>query len=378
MNHYKFPKFCKKVVLLISVLMINSGLLIADNNKSSLEILFIGSSYFNFNDLPNLVNNLASHSGKEIYIDQYIPCGLYLADHASSSMTETKINERNWDYVILQGVGSLMAYPDYYTHHPVYPALVSLKNKILANCASTQIVFCLPWAYEDGMTWVQGWTDTYEDMQIIIYNKTIEYSNSIGFTIAPVGWAWYKVLDDKNYPLHYLHMSDWNHPSLKGSYIMACVIYSTVFQESTNNISYYSDLSSDDAKYFQSVGSNTVLDDLDLWNITTYIDTTYSDTTYTDIPSNNILQSGKSILYQNYPNPFNSKTQIKYYLHKECVVKLEVFDFLGKKYATLINKQQSQGSYSIKFDGSDLNNGIYFFSLKTNNSYQIKKMQLMK
>lgn len=219
-------------------------------------------------------------------------------------MTETKINERNWDYVILQGVGSLMAYPDYYTHHPVYPALLSLKNKIHTNCASTQIVFCLPWAYEDGMTWVEGWTDTYEDMQIIIYNKTIEYSNSIGFTIAPVGWAWYKVLDDKNYPLHYLHMSDWNHPSLKGSYLMACVIYSTIFQESTDNISYYSDLSSDDAKYFQSIGSNTVLDDIDLWNITTYIDTTHSDTTDTDITSNNIVQPNKSILYQNYPNPF--------------------------------------------------------------------------
>ncbi len=30
-----------------------------------------------------------------------------------------------------------------------------------------------------------------------------------------------------------VHMSDWNHPSLKGSYLMACVIYSAVFQEST-------------------------------------------------------------------------------------------------------------------------------------------------
>ena len=84
MSYFQFLKFYKKAVILLSVLMINFGFLFAGNNKSSLEILFIGSSYFNFNNLPNLVNNLASHSGKEIYIDQYIPSGLYRSRDNSS------------------------------------------------------------------------------------------------------------------------------------------------------------------------------------------------------------------------------------------------------------------------------------------------------
>ena len=159
-----------------------------------------------------------------------------------------------------------MAYPEYYTAHPAYPALVTLKGKILDNCASTRIIYCLPWAYEDGMTWL-GWPDTYEDMQLKIYNRTIEYSNDIGFTIAPVGWAWNKVLVDKEFPLHYLHLRDWNHPSSKGSYLMACVIFSTVFQESSVDISYYAELPKDEAVYFQTVASNIVLDSLHVWNI---------------------------------------------------------------------------------------------------------------
>ncbi len=237
------------------------------DSSSSIIILFIGSSYFAYNRLPDIVNNLSDQNSKSVDIHSAITSGLYLADHANLASTESKINEKEWDYVILQGVGSLMAYPEYYTHHPVYPALITLQNKILANCNTTRIVYCLPWAYEDGMTWLSGWTDDYAAMQKKIFDNTIAYSDALGLIISPVGWAWNTVLQEKNYPLHYLHMSDWNHPSLKGSYLMACVIYSTIFQESTTGTDYYANISENEAVYFQEVASSTVLDSLELWNI---------------------------------------------------------------------------------------------------------------
>jgi hypothetical protein len=237
---------------------------VQENN--SIEILFIGSSYFSYNDLTTLFENLAISSDKLVSISDQITKG-YLADHASSSSTEEKINEKNWDYVILQGVGSLTAYPTYYTHHPVLPALDTLQNRIMKNCESTQMVFCLPWAFEDGMTWVPGWTDTYTDMQLKIYNNTLKWADALDFVISPVGWAWNTVLSEKNFPLHYLHMRDWNHPSLKGSYLMACVIYSTVYRESSIGINYYGGLTKTEAEYFQLVASNTVLNNLETWNI---------------------------------------------------------------------------------------------------------------
>jgi Secretion system C-terminal sorting domain len=365
----------KKIFLVILIVTCNSKFIVANDNEP-LEILFIGSSYFNYNNLPDLFKNLTSTTGKDVFISKYAVNGMLLVDHANNPATIAKINERNWDFIILQGVGVTIAYPDYNQDQNAYPALVKLSQRIYNNCKSTRILFCLPWAFEDGMTWVQGWTDTYEDMQEIIYSNTIDFSNALGFTIAPVGWAWYQILDDKNYPLHYLHMSDWNHPNEKGSYIMACSIYSSIFLESTNEISYYADLTEEDAKYFQNVASNIVLDDTVLWNISTYIDTTAANnlkpTNIIDYSNNN-----KTILYQNFPNPFNSNTQIKYELDCKSSVKFEIFDLSGKKYLT-INKQQEAGVHFFNFDGSKLKSDIYFYSITTNKGSWVKKMHLIK
>ena len=232
------------------------------------EILFIGSSYFTYNNLPEMVRVLSENMGKTVTIDAAMRNGLYLDDHAAMATTEAKINERDWDYIVLQGGGLVMAYPDSFPdYHPVYPALVTLKNKIMANCAATKIVFEMPWAFEDGMIWVSGWTDEYPEMQQKIYDNTLAYSESIGFVVSPVGWAWNTVLYEKKYPLHYLHLSDWNHPSLKGSYLMACVIYSTIFRESTVGAEYSAGISEEEVSYFQSIASDMVLDSLDLWHI---------------------------------------------------------------------------------------------------------------
>ncbi|MCK5838652.1 MAG: T9SS type A sorting domain-containing protein, partial [Bacteroidales bacterium] len=226
-------------------------------------------------------------------------------------------------------------------------------------------VFCLPWAFEDGMTWYQNWTDTYEDMQIHIYNNTLQYSEEIGFEIAPVGWAWYAVLEEYNYPLHYLHMSDWNHPSLKGSYLMACVIYSTVFQESTVGNPYHSGIPEVEATYFQTVASDTVLTNLERWNIT-------------PLTSINTKPSTQSLfhLYQNYPNPVNHTTTINYFIQKNRMVKINIIDALGTKVATLVDEEQSPGNYTVKFDATAFSGGIYFYQMIVGRFCQTKIMIL--
>lgn len=239
---------------------------ISESTNENLDVLFIGSSYFYYNNLSELFTNLAENSGKEVNAVSHIAKG-YLSDHAGYISTESKINETDWDFIILQGVGTGTAYPEVYTNHPVLPALESLQTKILNNCENTKIVFCMPWAFEDGMTWLAGWTDTYTEMQFKIYENTIKWADSLNIFVAPVGWAWNTVLNEKNFPLHYLHLSDWNHPSLKGSYLMACVIYSTIYQKSCTEIPYYAGLKNDGADYFQEVASDIVLNNLETWNI---------------------------------------------------------------------------------------------------------------
>ena len=354
-------------ILYIVIIGLNHNHLSAkgNSNRDTCDILLIGSSYFNFNNLADLVQNMADSSNIEICIQMHGLNGLYLSDHASSPATEAKIKERDWDYVILQGCGILMAYPEYFTDHPVYPALVTLREKILAHCESTRMVFCMPWAFEDGMTWYQNWTDTFEDMQIHIYNNTLQYSEEIGFEIAPVGWAWYAVLEEFDYPLHYLHMSDWNHPSLRGSYLMACVIYSSVFQESTVNIPYYAGIPAEEADYFQAVASDTVLNNLEIWNILPLTTNTQ------EIPIHHEFH-----LYQNRPNPYNPATTISYSLSKKMNVKIIILDSMGAIVTTMLDKEQKPGSYSIEFNASGLSCGIYHYQITAGGFRETKTMIL--
>lgn len=84
------------------------------------------------------------------------------------------------------------------------------------------------------------------------------------------------------------------------------------------------------------------------------------------------------ILEQNAPNPFSQNTTIAYELIENGHVQLVVYDVLGKKVATLVDKQQTKGKYSIDFKSGSLKEGIYFYSMRLTNYFQIKKMILLK
>lgn len=83
-------------------------------------------------------------------------------------------------------------------------------------------------------------------------------------------------------------------------------------------------------------------------------------------------------LLQNYPNPFNPKTRIQYRITQSTKVKLEIFNALGQKISTLVNKNQQAGVYLVEWDGSKLSSGVYYYRLKAGNFIQTKKMMLLR
>lgn len=83
-------------------------------------------------------------------------------------------------------------------------------------------------------------------------------------------------------------------------------------------------------------------------------------------------------LRQNYPNPFNPATTISFSIPKESFVRLAVFDALGRKVEELINGVMPRGTYTIDFNAENLNSGIYFYRLSTNNFTSVRRMMLMK
>jgi hypothetical protein len=82
-------------------------------------------------------------------------------------------------------------------------------------------------------------------------------------------------------------------------------------------------------------------------------------------------------LNQNYPNPFNPVTTISYSLSKSSFVTLEVYNSLGQKIATLVKNKMNPGSYSAKFNASNLPSGIYYYKIQAADFQLVKKMLLL-
>ena len=70
------------------------------------------------------------------------------------------------------------------------------------------------------------------------------------------------------------------------------------------------------------------------------------------------------LLLQNYPNPFNPATTIRYALPKRARVMLTVFNTLGQKIAVLVDAVEEPGEHSVRFDGSDVASGVYYYRLQ--------------
>ncbi len=86
------------------------------------------------------------------------------------------------------------------------------------------------------------------------------------------------------------------------------------------------------------------------------------------------------VLGQNYPNPFNPSTTIKFAIPKPGNISLQVYDLAGREISTLIrNIPLNAGSFTVKFDGSSLSSGVYFYKLSADgNLVSTKKMVLVK
>lgn len=83
-------------------------------------------------------------------------------------------------------------------------------------------------------------------------------------------------------------------------------------------------------------------------------------------------------LYQNYPNPFNPATTIRYALPVRSHVTLAVYNNLGQLVATLVNDTEAAGYHEVKFDGSALSSGTYFYRLEAGAMSQTRCFVLLR
>lgn len=91
------------------------------------------------------------------------------------------------------------------------------------------------------------------------------------------------------------------------------------------------------------------------------------------------------VLHQNYPNPFstgsqsgNPVTTISFELAKAGEASVKIYDVMGNEIANPVSGFYPAGRHQFKFDGSNLNSGVYFYTLKTVSGTSSRKMTLLK
>jgi hypothetical protein len=100
--------------------------------------------------------------------------------------------------------------------------------------------------------------------------------------------------------------------------------------------------------------------------------------TVLDVQKQTTSFPGKTRLEQNYANPFNPSTTIRYVLPRRSHVTLTVFNTLGQQVATLVNELHEAGYHEVRFDGSGLASGVYFYRLSAGEYVETKRLLLIR
>ncbi len=92
---------------------------------------------------------------------------------------------------------------------------------------------------------------------------------------------------------------------------------------------------------------------------------------------------GKYKLFQNYPNPFNPRTKIKFSLPAQRKVKLTIFNILGQKIKTVVDKELQPGTHKFDWDSRNssgilVSSGIYIYRIETEDFVKSRKLVLIR
>jgi hypothetical protein len=133
-----------------------------------------------------------------------------------------------------------------------------------------------------------------------------------------------------------------------------------------------------------STGRYTAGDDAGIFGaIATNVETGLTGTALINIFSGVASEDATDVpdafaLYGNYPNPFNPQTTIRFDVKAAARVVLTIYDVLGRKQATLIEKDYAPGRHEVRFDGRGWPSGTYIYVIEMGDFRAAKKMLLVR
>ena len=265
------------------------------------KVLFLGNSYTQYNNLPQLTADIAQSTNDVLVFDSNTPGGHRLSDHASNPNSLNKIAQGNWDFVVLQEQSQLPSFPINQVNSQVFPYAQNLNNLIVTQNPCAETVFYMTWGRQNGDSQncaVFPSVCTYEGMDDLLRERYMTMTVNNQAIVSPVGAVWRYLRTHS--PALNLYVSDGSHPSLLGSYVAACTFYTTLYRKDPTLITFNSTLAEADANTIKAAVKMVVFEHLTDWMIGNY-DTnsnfTYSNTTTTNVHFYNSSTNATSYLW---------------------------------------------------------------------------------
>lgn len=183
----------------------------AKKASQSIKLLFIGNSFTQRNDLPELIAELAAARGMRVEHELISVGGASLRNHWNRENAAKAIASGGYSYVVLQEQSTL----------PVKNAKrmaenIRLFDEVIKATGSKTVLY---------MTWARQHSPEHQQ---VIADAYLTIGKELGAIVVPVGLAWQKFHAKHDSPV--LHDRDQCHPTLAGSYLAACVFLTVLLK----------------------------------------------------------------------------------------------------------------------------------------------------
>jgi hypothetical protein len=226
----------------------------------STRVLFVGNSYTGVNDLPSVFGALAASLGCVVDIDSSVIGGARFSDHVMSPETATKIDAGSWNHVVLQNQSQVPGWQPADVQAESVPHAVTLVDMVQAASPDASIAYFATWGRRDGDADNCGYYPlvcTFEGHTQALAEGYALYAAATGGDIAPVGLGFQAVVDATTAPFDpaELWAGDGSHPTIRGTYLAAAILFGRIFAAPTIGATYAAGLDAADAAFMQATAS---------------------------------------------------------------------------------------------------------------------------
>ena len=193
------------------------------------DILSLNNSLIDYNNQPEMFNEMAKAQGKDAHWESRTQLGRTLIVHYNNALSHEAAMSRPWNYVILQEQSALPRnFPE------VFMQTIELWWRAFNDKFGEKIpsiILPMNWAYSDSAEFMD------QTRQLI--RSYIDVERDLpGVKVCPIGIAYEIVFNDYGKDEWLSLYTDNRHPTPKASYLAACMEYAVIFNETPESISY--------------------------------------------------------------------------------------------------------------------------------------------